>query len=415
MSFTRRQQLGTLLYDWPRFLWCLRPRLLCRGEAPWLRLRNRHEGLIIQPGGVGVKCDWEYTHNLHLCNVFPITGCWLLQRALRDWPLRLLDAPDPVTADKVCWNASRAPDGITRPQDDGTTGARDDGQGRSGDRHDPPRRTRLPHSDLSPTALRPPTSASPQVSFLIGHRGEERLPLLLLTLRSIAAQEGTTFECIVIEQDSEPRVRDRLPGWVRYLHTPPPDPGMPYCRSWAFNVAARAARGEVLIGHDNDMLVPVGYARSVVDLVASGCDVIQPKRFVFYLDESSSEATCRGGLVPDDCRCEQVIQNLEGGGSLAIRRDAYLAIGGFDEQFVGWGGEDNEFWDRCLTLAVHPYGYLPVLHLWHAPQPGKRGRDGNGAQTWELTAARRAIPADARIRELVGRSFGDSSRPWSPS
>ena len=45
----------------------------------------------------------------------------------------------------------------------------------------------------------------------------------------------------------------RLPDWVRYLHTPIPE-GMPYSRAWAFNVGARAGRGEVLVFHDNDML-----------------------------------------------------------------------------------------------------------------------------------------------------------------
>jgi GT2 family glycosyltransferase len=72
-------------------------------------------------------------------------------------------------------------------------------------------------------------------------------------------------------------------------------------------------------------------------------------------------------MLHRDERSEVVIQNLHGG-SVAITREGYEAIGGLDEDFVGWGGEDNEFWDRAETLRSTRFGYLPIVHLWHAPQ-----------------------------------------------
>jgi hypothetical protein len=42
-----------------------------------------------------------------------------------------------------------------------------------------------------------------------------------------------------------------------------------------------------------------------------------------------------------------------------------------DESFVGWGGEDNEFWERAQGLRVWPWTNLPLIHLWHDAQPGK--------------------------------------------
>jgi GT2 family glycosyltransferase len=221
----------------------------------------------------------------------------------------------------------------------------------------------------------PDRDGVPDVSFLIGHRGRDRLPLLLATLQSIAAQRTAAFECVVVEQDAVDTIRTLLPPWVRYVHTPPIDPNMPYCRSWALNVAAAHARSRVLVLQDNDMLVPEDYACSLLRFVDEGYEAVNLKRFVFYLSRLHSTAYSSGTATLGDFAPEFVVQNLEAGGSVAITRDAFERIGGMDEAFIGWGGEDNEFWERAQTLRVWPYGYLPLVHLWHPPQPYKDASD----------------------------------------
>src|SRR5918996_760171 len=122
----------------------------------------------------------------------------------------------------------------------------------------------------------PPTAGraegAPDVSFVIGHRGADRLPHLSLVLASVAAQAGATVECVVVEQSAKPEIAGRLPDWVRYVHTPIRE-GMPYSRSWAFNVGARATRGAVLVLHDNDMLLPRSYAAEALAIRRSGYEV----------------------------------------------------------------------------------------------------------------------------------------------
>ena len=83
---------------------------------------------------------------------------------------------------------------------------------------------------------------------------------------------------------------------------------------------------------------------------------------------------------------------------MALTREAFFRIGGFDERFVDWGGEDNEFYDRCTTLRRYPYGYLPFLHLWHPPQESKLSGARERAVLFmnELLA----LPPDERIRAL---------------
>jgi predicted glycosyltransferase involved in capsule biosynthesis len=174
-----------------------------------------------------------------------------------------------------------------------------------------------------------------------------------------------------VEQDSEQRVKDHLPNWVRYIHTPLPDHNMPYSRAWAFNIAANAARSECLIFHDNDMLVPETYARHILKYHQQGYDFINLKRFIFYLTNTHTQSILESSRLLCDYAPEAVVQNLEAGGSFGADKKAFWGIGGFDERFIGWGGEDNEFWERALTRKVYLFGFLPLIHLWHEPQIGK--------------------------------------------
>lgn len=348
MTYSVKQKLGAIIYDLPRFLWAMRP----SNHTPWLLMRNRHERLSPVPGRrspSGVACDWQLTSDLHLAKVFPQLGRRLMKRALHDWPIESRDEPAKQN----------------------------------------------PH-------------ASPALSFIIGHRGKERLPHLLATLRSIAAQRDAAFECIVVEQSISPEVRDQLPSWARYVHTPLPYAEMPYSRAWAFNVGTRLASGEVLVLHDNDLLVPRDYAQEIVARFEEGHEVINLKRFIFYLSvEDSSKAFSAGALTPEAAPTA-IMQNALGG-TIAVSREAYVSIGGFDESFVGWGGEDNEFWERAQTRSCWPYGYLPLIHLWHENQSGKYERERATARLLEL---RSAIPVRERTAELIARDFGNPRAPY---
>ena len=340
MSYSFKQKLGAIVNDLPRFLWSMRP----SSRHPWVFMRNRNERLSPVPGRrspSGARCDWQWTSDLHIAKVFPSLGRALMRRSLRDWPI------------------------VFRAE------------------------ARQRNENV-------------QVSFVVGHRGMERLPHLLLTLQSIAAQREVAFECIVVEQSSVPEVKEHVPSWVRYVHTPLPYADMAYSRSWAFNVGARVARGEVLVLHDNDMLVPADYGREIIARFREGYEVINLKRFIFYLNEENSALVAANGdlsLDPPD----SIMQNALGG-SIVVSHEAYIAMGGFDESFVGWGGEDNEFWERAETQRVWPFGYLPLVHLWHRMQTGKYEQDRWTAKLLEL---RSAIPAAERITELAARDFGN--------
>jgi len=345
-NFSTRQYIGALVLDVPRLLWAIRPDWLS-GRGAWTLYRNRHEQLLTDSRGRGACLDEPWSYDLYLPKVYPRCGRQLMRRSLIQWPIQMEEA-------------------LTESQ-----------------------------SDVD-------------VSFLIGHRGEQRLPHLLDTLRSIAGQQDVNVEAIVVEQSNESQIGSTLPDWVKHLHTPPPVDDMPYCRSWAFNIAARHARGRVLVLHDNDMLVPAAYARQATELHDQGYEVINLKRFIYYLDQPSSNRFGSNETLSDNrMSFDNVVQNLMAGGSIIVSREVFFQIGGFDEAFVGWGGEDNEFWDRAQTRRVWPYGFLPIIHLWH---PSQAEKDDAQRQTANLLSKRQSIASTTRCRELAARQFGNADQ-----
>jgi hypothetical protein len=340
-----KRLLAANLLDAPRYTLPVRfPGLARTLGYTWVDLKNRHERLLRRSGQRGVACDWLWCSALFHCQNYPDVGKRLLRTVLDEWPIRF-------------GNAS---------------------------------------SDVS----------RPEVTFIIGHRGLARLRHLLATVSSIGGQEGTAIECLVIEQAPQQEVASALPSWVRYIHRPPPRNEMPYSRAWAFNVAAREARGRILVFHDNDVCVPARYAAELVRIFDEGFEAARLQRFVFYLSRAHTSQFFDTRQLEPYHGPEQVVQNCEGH-TIAVARDIYFEVGGHDEAFLGWGGEDNEFFDRLRTRRLHECAYLPFVHLHHEPQPGKGATHSNTS----YFETRMRIPAHDRIVELAGRPLGHPAGP----
>jgi hypothetical protein len=344
VSASLRHIIGALLYDCAPFELRLRGVGARSGKPePWLQIRNRNEAISTDQRGV--RCDWRFASDLHIASVFPSASARLMRKALARWPIAMSHEPAAM-------------------------------------------------------------SGLPRLSFLIGHRGVERLPHLLATLRAIAGQSGVAFECIVVEQSAAPQIESSLPRWVRYVHTPLPPPDLPYCRAWAFNVAARHARSGVLVFQDNDVLIPERYASEALQRIDEGSSFVDLKRFLFYLDDESTRGVFATGQAPRGVAA-RIVQNLDGG-SIVARRDAFEAIGGFDESFVGWGGEDNDFVDRAAFAGgLYRFGYLPLLHLEHPPQPGRSSAGADAIRRYRNIEQIDPAERIARLRRVEqGRSDG---------
>jgi hypothetical protein len=109
--------------------------------------------------------------------------------------------------------------------------------------------------------------------------------------------------------------------------------------SRARNIGARAAIAPWLVFCDADNLLADGFTAAI-----DACRA--PNVFVRPYRESPAGSIA----VPFPLACE---------------RDAYRAVGGFDDALEGWGTEDWEFADRLLRQGVvqrvFPVGFVDVL------------------------------------------------------
>ncbi len=307
----------------------------------WSDLCNRQEKLIRNKGCKGRICDWEDTSQLTVCRIFPEVGARLLRRCLKEWPIRFADKP---------------------------------------------------HGNIM--------NDVPDVSIILAIAGENRLPQFQLCLKTLYAQSESSIEVIVVEQSWKQLIHKYCPDWVQYYHAPSTSPDMPFNKSWAMNIGASKAKADYLIFHDADMPAPIKYVKTVRDLLNSGFQAARLPRLVFYLNRSETEALYKGGKIEDVKYIPEVVQNCRGI-SLAIQKSSYWEIGGHDETFYGWGGEDDEMLSRVNTLNLYPGGFMPFVHLWHSFAYNKT-RDRNNQYLEE----RLSIPIEQRIRELCQREQG---------
>jgi hypothetical protein len=333
-----RERLGCWLHERPRTELALAfPALARRLGSEWLDLRNRRERLRVDGASGGRSCEWKDSSRLTVARVFPRVGPRLLRRALAQWPLAL--PPD--------------------------------------------------YADLS--------GASPEVSILLPVSGLGREAQFRLALAAARAQQGVLSEVIFVDLSPRPEFAERLPAGVRYHHEASVE-GIPFNKCRALNLGAQLARGQVLLLLDADMLVPARYAAECARVLRE-VEAARPARFLFCLDAESTQRSTQDGRLDETPGLESIIANTPM--PLAVRADTYRDIGGHDESYAGWGGEDSEFLDRLRTRSLSEGGWMPVLHLWHAPAAGKQG-ERNRAHHRE----RMSVPALERIERL--RASGEN-------
>jgi hypothetical protein len=211
------------------------------------------------------------------------------------------------------------------------------------------------------------------------------------------------LDVLVVEQDNMSRFRP--PPGVRHVFA---RSAGPYNRSWGFNMAYRESSSPYLVFGDSDIIMRGHEFLSALE-AAESLDVLSPYSSVLDLERGE------GGLGLDDLAKIARAGRGEGdnqrinlcGGVVVFSRDAFERVGGWDEDFVGWGGEDDMMTFKVeaagLKAASMPYR---CYHLWHHRSPPDPVQY---SKTLGLLRSRVAI-GGAAVLEIAAKSFGGCGR-----
>lgn len=226
-----------------------------------------------------------------------------------------------------------------------------------------------------------------------------RSDALLAVLRGLARQTDPQFEVIVADDGSrEEHCRQIFESSVaktlRIIHLWHPDIGFTASRIRNRGVAAATSRYIIFL--DGDCVPELDFVARHKALAKTGCFVngsrilLSPKltqrvlcgdehvfgrSLMYWLRQRSlGHANKLTGLL-----------RLPGGGwrikrefsrkgirgcNMAVWREDFERVDGFDESFVGWGHEDADFVQRLHHSGVrriNGFGATEVFHLWHRP------------------------------------------------
>lgn len=208
-------------------------------------------------------------------------------------------------------------------------------------------------------------------SYVITHREttisrKENLNFILTWVSSLKLN----IEIVLVEQDDSPKVDIRsLPCCCKYVFAF--NDGL-FNRGWGLNVGFRHASGNSAIAFaDNDVVVDKGILAEVFNLFSgeNEYDAIKPFNKLVDLTKEESESILKGSHSFADLELENRKPRLGisfGSAFTVFSVHAYERIGGFDERFVGWGGEDDAMSKFKIPLLKNAYiSEDEAYHLWH--------------------------------------------------
>ena len=174
-------------------------------------------------------------------------------------------------------------------------------------------------------------------TYVIGYRHKaDRLQNLRRVLDWINGFGGV--EVLLIEQDKHSKI-SHLNLKAKHIFI---KSNMPYNKSWSFNVAMKNAKSNIIVYGDADLIMrPEDFINGLK--MMEHYDMVNPYKSVIDL------SVIETGLQLEDLikvnrpgRGETDHQKVPLCGGICIfRREAIYKIGGWNEDFIGWGAEDD--------------------------------------------------------------------------
>lgn len=206
-------------------------------------------------------------------------------------------------------------------------------------------------------------------TFVIGYRHNlERLNNLRRVLDWINGFGGV--QVLLIEQDTHSKIKHlNLKAKHIFIKS-----NMPYNRSWAFNVAMKWANSNIIVFGDSDLIMePNQFIEGLKALQTF--EMVSPYNSVVDLTPQESNLPLENLIAinrPGRGETDNQKINISGGISM-FRRDAIQRIGGWNEEFIGWGGEDDFQTMKVKNFLSWKELTARCFHLHHArTQPDQK-------------------------------------------
>ena len=247
-----------------------------------------------------------------------------------------------------------------------------------------------------------------------------RAEQLMVTLGSVAMQsaEATTWECIVVDNNSADDTRQRVEAFqkkhsdlnIRYVFEQ--SQGLSHAR----NAGIKASRGDIVAFIDDDERIVEEFISAYIDLfdqhpdaMAAGGEIIaeyptgRPRWMSRYTERPIANPMSFGNnvrLFPSG--------RIPGGGNMAMRRRLFDCIGEFNTSLGRTGkrllgGEESDLFER-IAKHGHKVYYAPRAVMYHIIPQEKLTRDyfTRLATNTGISQRTRAELNNATLRLYVG-------------
>lgn len=261
------------------------------------------------------------------------------------------------------------------------------------------------------SASAPAETDAPRVSVIL--RTRNRPQMLRAALRDILGQTFDDVEIVLVNDGDDPTVVENVIASTEGAHAVVrlvDRTGEVHGRSLAANAGVRAARGSLLVVHDDDdAWKPEFLERSVEYLdrhpdeiaVSARTEMVIHRPSVDGVDSRIDRGLFNQGqtavTIADMLRANRITTI-----SLLYRAEIHDEVGAYDESL-----DVHEDWDFYLRMIFrHPIGLLPLPALaeWHH-RPGATGDAGNSVYALEDEhSSSRLRVADDQLRAEIARN-----------
>lgn len=250
-------------------------------------------------------------------------------------------------------------------------------------------------------------NTGPSASYVIPFRMGDSVRLQNLQAVIEWVSKMDELEIIVVEQDEQPSFENIQSEGVNYVYQHAT--GL-FNKSRAINEGAKHATSNVLVLADADMILD----HTALDLCIQACsdhvDAVNPYTHLVDLSEQERLSFIQSRALPTKEALTLSDRQKEGevlcfcGGIYLMKKQVFQDVGGMDEAFQGWGGEDDAMSIKLNTLNISQLIKHSQLayHLWHQRDLNDRYQHVNYQANLSLLK-RYARMSESELRDYCDR------------